>query len=73
MFKEYSEIIKFCNKKDVKIIDFKIIDLEGRWHRLSIPLQKLDETIFSEGIGFDGSSYGFLTVEKSDMVFIPDI
>ncbi|GAJ01931.1 unnamed protein product, partial [marine sediment metagenome] len=29
--------------------------------------------LFSEGIGFDGSSYGFLTVEKSDMVFVPDM
>lgn len=73
MFKEYSEIIKFCKEKDVKIIDFKIIDLEGRWHRLSIPVKKLNKRLFSEGIGFDGSSYGFLTVEKSDMVFIPDM
>jgi len=73
LFKKYDEIVEFCKEKDIKIIDFKIIDLEGRWHRLSIPLQKLDETIFFEGIGFDGSSYGFLTVEKSDMVFIPDI
>jgi len=73
LFKEYSEIIKFCKEKDVKIIDFKIIDLEGRWHRLSISVKKLNKRLFSEGIGFDGSSYGFLTVEKSDMVFIPDM
>jgi len=73
LFKKYSEIIEFCKDRDVKIVDFKIINLEGKWHRLSIPVKNLDKRLFSEGIGFDGSSYGFLAVEKSDMVFIPEM
>ncbi|MDP1171952.1 glutamine synthetase, partial [Klebsiella pneumoniae] len=35
--------------------------------------ERFNEGTLSEGIGFDGSSYGFLTVEKSDMVFRPDL
>ncbi|MDD2433439.1 MAG: glutamine synthetase, partial [Clostridia bacterium] len=37
-----------------------------------MPVERLDEKIMENGIGFDGSSYGFLPLEKSDMVFKPD-
>ena len=73
MFNTYSEVIQYIEKNQIKILDFKITDMFGRWHHLSIPASRFDETILKNGIGFDGSSYGFLTVEKSDMVFIPDI
>lgn len=73
MFKSLNEAKEFCSSKGISIVDFKIADLAGRWHHLSIPVSRLNEKIFEEGIGFDGSSYGFLTVEKSDMVFIPDL
>ncbi|MDR1699988.1 MAG: glutamine synthetase, partial [Lachnoclostridium sp.] len=55
------------------MVDFKEVDLDGRWHHLSIPVERFTPELLKKGIGFDGSSYGFLTVEKSDMVFIPDI
>lgn len=73
MFKNLTEAKEFCSSKGIKIVDFKVTDLNGRWHHLSIPVARLNEKVFNEGIGFDGSSYGFLTVEKSDMVFIPDL
>lgn len=73
MFKNLKEIKKYCSDNDVKLIDFKVIDLAGRWHHLTITAERLTEHTFNNGIGFDGSSYGFKTVEKSDMVFIPDI
>ena len=73
MFKNTEEVKKYCQDSGIKIIDFKLTDLTGRWHHLSIPTERFSDKIFDEGIGFDGSSYGFLTVEKSDMVFIPDI
>lgn len=73
MFKNLQEVNAYCKKFDIKLIDFKIIDLAGRWHHLTITVDKLTEETLEDGIGFDGSSYGFLTVEKSDMVFIPDL
>ena len=72
MFKNIKELIQFVEKENVKIIDLKLVDMKGKWHRISITAQKLDESIMEKGIGFDGSSYGFLSVEKSDMVMIPD-
>ena len=73
MFKNINEMITYCKEENVKVIDLKVVDMKGRWHRLSITSQKLNEDIMTKGIGFDGSSYGFLTVEKSDMVMIPDV
>jgi len=73
MFKNIDEMIAYCKKENVEVIDFKVIDMKGRWHRLSITSAKLNSDIMKKGIGFDGSSYGFLTVEKSDMVMIPDV
>ncbi|QSX07069.1 type I glutamate--ammonia ligase [Sedimentibacter sp. zth1] len=73
MFKNINDMIKYCKNEKIEVIDFKVVDLSGRWHRLSITSQKLTEDIMNKGIGFDGSSYGFLTVEKSDMVMMPDL
>ena len=73
MFSTLTEAKEYCKSNNIRIVDFKITDLNGRWHHLSIPVSRFNEKIFEEGIGFDGSNYGFLTVEKSDMVFIPDL
>lgn len=73
MFKDILKMIDFVQNEKVEIIDFKVVDMKGRWHRLSITSQKLNKDIMEKGIGFDGSSYGFLTVENSDMVMIPDV
>jgi glutamine synthetase len=73
MFKKKEEVQEYIKSENVEIIDFKIVDMVGKWHHLSITKEKYDEEIYKKGIGFDGSSYGFKSVEKSDMVFIPDI
>ncbi|MGI6587270.1 MAG: type I glutamate--ammonia ligase [Peptococcia bacterium] len=72
MFANVSECRKFCLRKGIKAIDFKLLNLEGRWFHLTLPVERLDEKIMENGIGFDGSSYGFTSLEKSDMVFKPD-
>lgn len=73
MFKDFREAKQFINDNGIKLVDFKVVDLAGRWHHLTIPVERFSEKIIESGIGFDGSSYGFLTVEKSDMVFKPDL
>lgn len=73
MFDNIQELKAYCQEKNIQFIDFKVIDLAGRWHHLTIPAERFTESTLTDGIGFDGSSYGFLTVEKSDMVFIPDL
>ena len=73
MFSRVSEVQDFCADKKIKMIDFKMIDINGRWRHVTIPAQRLNEDTMKYGIGFDGSNYGYAPVEKSDMIFIPDL
>ncbi len=68
-----NEIKDLCKKNNVKMADFMMIDLNGRWRHLTMPIDRLTEDTLRNGVGFDGSNYGFAPVEKSDMVFIPDL
>ena len=73
MFKTFDEAKAYCTQNEVKMIDFKMVDLDGRWRHISIPETRFVPSLMEDGIGFDGSNYGFAPVEKSDMVFIPDL
>ncbi len=73
MLKTVSDVQNFCKENDIRMIDFKMIDLDGRWRHLTIPAERFDDDTIKYGIGFDGSNYGYAAVEKSDMVFIPNI
>ncbi|MBP1691512.1 MAG: glnA [Bacteroidetes bacterium] len=58
----------------IEMIDLKCIDLAGALHHISLPVHpNLLERLLREGVGFDGSSYGFRRVENSDMILIPDL
>ena len=59
--------------KEVQMVDFRFIDLPGTWQHFSIPASTMDESLFEEGIGFDGSSIrGFKEINESDMLLFPD-
>ena len=73
MFKDIQEIKEYIKDNEIKFVDFKLVDLRGRFRHLSIPAERLDETTMRDGIGFDASNYGYAFVENSDMVFIPDL
>ncbi|MDD7652944.1 MAG: type I glutamate--ammonia ligase [Candidatus Faecousia sp.] len=73
MFQNVQQVQAFIRERGIQFVDFKMIDLRGRWKHLSIPAVRFTQDILENGIGFDGSNYGYALVEKSDMVFIPDI
>jgi glutamine synthetase len=67
-----------CNallkKNNIEFIDLKCIDLTGNLHHISLPVRPgILERLVTEGVGFDGSGYGFRKVENSDMVLKPDL
>src|SRR6266478_3573000 len=67
------DVIEFCRQKKLQFVDFKFTDLPGMWQHFSIPADELSEDIFSEGLGFDGSSIrGFMEIHESDMLLMPD-
>ena len=68
-----SEVIALAKEKELKIVDFKFMDLPGMWQHFSMPISELTEDLFEEGVGFDGSSIrGFQQIHESDMLLFPD-
>ncbi|HTT57916.1 MAG TPA: glutamine synthetase beta-grasp domain-containing protein, partial [Opitutaceae bacterium] len=67
------EVIKLAKDKEVKIVDLKLCDIHGTWQHFAIPVNELNEKIFEEGLGFDGSSIrGWRVINASDMLIVPD-
>ena len=58
---------------DIKMVDMRFTDIPGTTQHFTIPIKFLDEDIFSDGLGFDGSSVrGFQEIQDSDMIVLPD-
>ena len=67
------EVLDFAKKNKVQVVDMKFVDLIGTWQHFSCPIAELTEDIFSEGLGFDGSSIrGWAAIHESDMLLVPD-
>ncbi|HBU12553.1 MAG TPA: type I glutamate--ammonia ligase [Clostridiales bacterium] len=73
MFSTLKEAKDFCTKNEIQMVDFMMIDLNGRWRHLTMPVGRFTEQTMKYGVGFDGSNYSFAPIESSDMVFIPDL
>ena len=72
MAKTVQEIMDLIRENDIKMVDFKMVDIHGQFRHVTIPAKNFSEETMKNGIGFDASNYGYAVVEKSDMVFIPD-
>src|ERR1044071_9546748 len=66
-------VLELAKKTGAKMMDIKFVDTFGTWQHFSCPIRELTEDIFSEGLGFDGSSIrGWKSIEASDMLAMPD-
>lgn len=73
MAQSVRDILALCQERSVEMIDFKVVDLVGRWHHLTMPVSLLDEELMAQGMGVDSSSYaGYRSVEQGDMRAVPD-
>jgi glutamine synthetase len=68
-----SEVLTFAADKGAKMLDLRFKDLPGLWQHLTVPISELNEDVFTDGIGFDGSSIrGWQAINASDMLVVPD-
>jgi len=66
------EFFEFCKKHKAEMIDVKFTDLLGTWQHCTIPTEAWDESLFEDGLGFDGSSIrGWQGIHLSDMLAVP--
>jgi len=66
------EVLALIREKEVKAVDLRFMDFPGLWQHFTIPAEALDENVFEEGLGFDGSSIrGWQAINESDMLVLP--
>ena len=66
-------VIELAKKQGAKMVDVKFVDTFGTWQHFSCPIGELNEEVFADGFGFDGSSIrGWKSIEASDMLAMPD-
>jgi glutamine synthetase len=67
------EAVELGQKHKAAFVDLKFIDFPGIWQHTTIPANRLNEALFEDGIGFDGSSIrGWQPINASDMLIVPD-
>ncbi|HZT83015.1 MAG TPA: type I glutamate--ammonia ligase [Gemmataceae bacterium] len=66
------EVLALIRAEEVKAVDLRFMDFPGLWQHFTIPADALDEAVFEEGLGFDGSSIrGWQAINESDMLVMP--
>ncbi|MDQ7780416.1 MAG: glutamine synthetase family protein [Planctomycetota bacterium] len=66
------DVLKAIKEKNVKFVKIWFTDILGYLKSFTVSPRELDKA-FDEGLGFDGSSVeGFVRIDESDMVAIPD-
>ena len=58
------EIMNLIKENDIKMVDFKMVDINGQYRHVTIPAENFSEDTMKSGIGFDASNYGYAVVEK---------
>jgi glutamine synthetase len=67
------DVVEMAAAKGARMVDFKFLDFIGIWQHFSTPVSELNEDLFEEGLGFDGSSIrGWQPIHASDMLVMPD-
>ncbi len=64
------KILATLRSGEIKYVDLKALDLRGKLHHVTLPVSYFED-IIEEGVGFDGSSYGYVKIESSDLVLKP--
>jgi len=71
--KAADKVFALAKEKGCKFVDLKFIDVPGLWQHYTLPITELNDELFEEGNGFDGSSIrGFAAIHESDMLLVPD-
>lgn len=68
----FAHICELVENNDIKFIDFRFCDYNGKWLHISHCADSVDEEAFNSGIAFDGSSVAaWKDINESDMTLIP--
>ncbi|ABW26523.1 type I glutamate--ammonia ligase [Acaryochloris marina] len=67
------DILNWIKNDNIQVVDLKFIDMPGIWQHLTLYQDQIDESSFTDGVAFDGSSIrGWKAINESDMAMVPD-
>jgi glutamine synthetase len=73
VFANPEELLRYLKNEEITFVDVRFCDLLGIMQHFTVPVESFDETFFTEGVAFDGSSIrGFQQIHESDMLLLPD-
>ncbi len=73
MFANSDELLKYIEDASVEMVDVRFCDRPGVMQHFTVPVSSFDQSVFDDGLGFDGSSIrGFPAIHESDMQLFPD-
>jgi glutamine synthetase len=70
---DQDELWDLVQKQGIQWIQLHFVDLIGRLRVLHIQVNQFLDDCIEQGVGFDGSSVGLSSVEKSDLIVMPDL
>lgn len=66
-------LLKSLDDQQIEFVTFRVSNLCGGFHQITLPRHQVSEDIFNEGSNFDGSSVpGWRDINNSDVYFLPD-
>jgi glutamine synthetase len=73
MFANADEVLAYIRDNNVQFLDVRFCDLPGIMQHSTFPTSAIGESMFTDGLMFDGSSIrGFQAIHESDMLLLPD-
>ena len=72
MAKSVQDILDLIKEQGIKMVDFKMVDINGQYRHVTIPAEDFNEELMNDGVGFDASNYGYAVVEKSESFYVND-
>ncbi len=68
-----ADVTKMIKDNEVKFVDLRFTDTRGKEQHVSVPAKAFEESKFTDGHAFDGSSIaGWKGIQASDMLLMPD-
>src|SRR6185295_10942966 len=68
-----ADVTKMIKENEVKFVDLRFTDTRGKEQHVSVPAKAFNDSKFTDGHFFDGSSIaGWKGIQASDMLLMPD-
>ncbi len=65
MANESQSVLKLMKDNQCNALDIKFTDVPGTWQHVTVPINEVDDALFTRGTGFDGSSIrGFQVINE---------